>query len=367
MSKLIVYIAEATVSQESGMGRVAWYWKNELEKRGYEFLHIGPAQLGSIPHPALFPYAARHTYQKLGRQASAFLVHEPASGAFVKLKAPTIVVSHGLERREWILRLQGKSGTPKPQLRTRLLFPLWRLRQCDLGLRQASLLLLINQQDADFAQKYYHRELKHIYVFRNGVTVPEFSEQSLSVQSLTILFLGSWIERKGVTTLIKAAQALSTKGLRFNWMLAGTGFNRETVLNDWPEDLRPLARVIPSFSRTTESELFYSSQLFILPSFFEGQPLALLQAMALGQCCITTNCCGQRDLIQHNYNGLLFEPGDFNHLAALIQQCAEDGELRATLGKNAQLSVSDRSWDLVSAEVVDQVEKVLNQESGSKC
>ncbi|KAB8317535.1 glycosyltransferase family 4 protein [Tolypothrix campylonemoides VB511288] len=368
MGRLIVHVAEVNLSEESGMGRIAYYWKKQFEKRGYEFLHIGPAEVGSLRHPALFPDAAHRIYKQLGRKASIFLVHEPASGSFLKFGIPTVLFSHGLERRGWELQLQAKEGTTeKLKWRTKILFPLWRLRQCDLGLSKTNLLLLSNQQDVDFAQKYYCRDAKHSYVFKNGVFPSALDEKTQPLEPLTVLFLGTWTKRKGIRTLTEAAQILQSEGFYANWLLAGTGLDSETVLKDWSEEIRPFVEVIPRFHRDAESNLFARANVFVLPSFFEGQPLALLQAMESGRCCITTNCCGQRDLIKNGYNGLLHEPGDAQTLAALIQDCAKNKDLRTTLGKNAKQSVSDRSWEVTSAEVVDQIEEVLSQYCEVKC
>ncbi|MEW6558324.1 MAG: hypothetical protein AB1349_13420, partial [Elusimicrobiota bacterium] len=52
MKKIILHVAQIEISEESGMGRVAWHWRNEFERRGYEFLHIGPKEVGRILHPA---------------------------------------------------------------------------------------------------------------------------------------------------------------------------------------------------------------------------------------------------------------------------------------------------------------------------
>lgn len=359
MNKLIIHVAEVEISEESGMGRVAWHWKNEFEKRGYEFIHIGSAQAGSVLHKGLFPYAAYQAYQNLGKTANLFLVHEPVSAPFVNSKIPTVVFSHGLERRSWQLGLQGKAGdTKKIKLRTRIFFPIWRLRQCDLGLRKATSLLLINQEDSTFAQNYYHQDINRIFVFKNGVNTSNLNEKIQPQRQITVLFLGTWLERKGIKTLVEAAKILHKKGVKLEWVLAGTLFDRETVLNDWSDELQPFIKVITSFQRTTEEDLLAKSNIFVLPSFFEGQPLALLQAMEAGRCCITTNCCGQRDLIQHGENGLLYEPGDYQQLASLLEQCVNE-ELRINLGRNAKLSVKNRSWKNVSAEVVDRIENVM--------
>ncbi len=362
MKKLIVHISETEVSEQSGMGRIAWHWKKEFESRGYEFLHIGPKQVGRVAHPGLFPYAARQFYRQLGRNADLFIVHEPASGVFLSFEIPTVLVSHGVERRAWNLKLQGKDGsTQQLKWRTKLLFPLWRLRQCDLGLKKANLLLFSNQEDYNFVQHYYHRDSQHIFLFKNGVYPSDLNETVQIEQPFTILFMGSWIDRKGVKTLVDTAKILPKRGLYLNWLLAGTGVGNETILGSWSKDLHHYLEIIPKFQASEEINLLARSQIFVLPSFFEGQPLALLQAMSAGRCCITTNCCGQKDLIRHGYNGLLYEPGDAEKLAYLIEQCASDSKLRVTLGRNAKASVQNRSWKEVSVEVVDRIEALLNQ------
>ena len=81
--------------------------------------------------------------------------------------------------------------------------------------------------------------------------------------------------------------------------------------------------------------------------------------METGRCCITTNCCGQRDIIQHGYNGLLHETGDAKTLALLLEQCIKDKNLRLMLGRNAKLSTENRYWETVASEVVDRIEKLI--------
>jgi glycosyltransferase involved in cell wall biosynthesis len=345
------------------MGRVASHWRKEFERRGYEFIHIGTEAAGRIAHPAMFPYAASSAYKRLRREASVLLVHEPASGIFTGAGRPTIVFSHGLERRGWELALQAEidNGTRNNiRWRTRLFFPLWRLRQCDIGLRNAPGLLLINTQDSEFAQNTYDRSLEDIHVFRNGVYPSTLDEHTQPADGITALFLGSWLERKGIHTLIDAARILESRNVRINWLLAGTGADRDVVLSSWPESLRDKVEVVPNFSPDAEESLFARSNLFLLPSLFEGQPLSLLVAVETGRCCITTDCCGQRDLIRRNQNGLLHRPGDAAQLASLIEECASSESLRRSLGRNAKRTVQDRGWEHVTSEVAAFVEsKVL--------
>ncbi|HVG22486.1 MAG TPA: glycosyltransferase, partial [Blastocatellia bacterium] len=123
----------------------------------------------------------------------------------------------------------------------------------------------------------------------------------------------------------------------------------------------PLVEVVSEFTPDAEESIFARANFFVLPSFFEGQPLALLQAMESARCCITTNCCGQRDLIRHGYNGLLHEPGDARRMASLIEQCVSSESLRKSLGRAAKQSVQGRRWEAVSSEMADFVEAALAQ------
>src|SRR4051794_3690728 len=97
--RTIVHVAQIEISRESGMGRVAWHWRQELEARGYAFVHIGPRQLDRPFHPALFPFAAWLRFRAMGIRPAAFLVHEPAGVPFVAVSRSVFAFSHGLERR----------------------------------------------------------------------------------------------------------------------------------------------------------------------------------------------------------------------------------------------------------------------------
>ena len=206
-NKLVVHVADIEVSEESGMGRIAWHWKQELERRGYDYIHIGPTQVGSIPHRGLFPYAAYRAYRRLNREANFFLVHEASSGSFLNRHVPAVVFSHGLDRRSWN---QAVNSGAKISLKSRILFPLWRIRQCDLGVRKAKFLLFSNYQDVGFAKEYYHKNTDNIFVFKNGIHPSSLNEKIQPAQ-MTVAFLASWIGRKGVDTLVKAANILQSK------------------------------------------------------------------------------------------------------------------------------------------------------------
>jgi glycosyltransferase involved in cell wall biosynthesis len=355
-SKLVVHVAEVEVGQETGMGRISWHWRAELERRGHEFIHIGPSAVGPLLHRGQFPFKAWSAYKRLKRPAAVFVVHEPASGVFVRRGAPLAVVSHGLERRSWQQRLSDPAlSEGAVSLKTRVLYPFWRLRQCDRGMKGADLLLLSNSQDCEFAQAHYDRSAGDIRVFRNGAdSSPLSANQQPGV--FTVLFNASWIPRKGIDTLASAARRLLQRQVPVKWILAGTHADARSVLDTWPRELESDTLVIPSFKVEQERDLLARASAFVLPSFYEGQPLSLLQAMAAARCCVASDCCGQRDLIQHGRTGLLFSAGDADALADRLEEAFRDDAMRQRLGQQAKASVRDRCWRAVSAEVADSLQ-----------
>jgi glycosyltransferase involved in cell wall biosynthesis len=359
MNKTIIHISEVDITPEGGMGRVEYYWKKAFEKRGFNFIHIGPKEVGEVFHKGLFPYKAYSYFKGLNIKPSAFIVHEPIAGLFVKRGIPCFVESHGIERRYWEASSNNLVKSEKTSLRTKLFFPLWRLYNCDKGLKNAEKLLLINSDDRDFAVNSYSRNEKDIFLFKNGIIPVQLNNKPLNIANFVVLFNGSWINRKGKLTLVEAAKSLCAKGLKIHYLLIGTGSNKESIMLDWPKELWSYVTIIPNFKEYEEIGFLNISSLFVLPSYHEGQPLSLLQAMATGKCCITTNCCGQKDLITDKITGLLFNPGNHEQLSNLIENCYNNPILMQTIGENAMKYISAYTWEKVSLDLVDYVTRNL--------
>jgi glycosyltransferase involved in cell wall biosynthesis len=360
-SRTIVHVAQIEISRESGMGRVAWHWREALAARGYDFVHIGPAAVGRPVHPALFPFAAWRCCARLGLRPAAVLVHEPAGLPFVMARHRVIAFSHGLERRGWeaTLASSSRSGV-RIRPRSRLLFPLWRLAPAGYTLAHARALLVLNTDDLADVRRRYRRRAEDVLLFRNGVDPVPGADSPPGPGPATVLFVGSWLPRKGTAILVAAARLLLARGARPTFVLAGTGLDAASVLADWPESLRPAVRVVPRFAAADEGDLYSCSDVLVLPSFYEGQPLALLQAMAAGCCCIASDVAGSRDLIDDRVTGMLHPAGDAERLAECLAECLGQPLLRRRLGDGARQAMAGRGWDVVASEVADFVDGVIS-------
>ena len=107
---------------------------------------------------------------------------------------------------------------------------------------------------------------------------------------------------------------------------------------------------IPMNDIGAKIEALSSHAIFVLPSKREAFPGALLEAMALGRVCIASRTQGAEELIEHGKNGFLFNVGDSEELAKLIDYCMKNNVDNMRI--KARNSVREMTW----SRIVDRLE-----------
>src|SRR5579875_1602400 len=149
---------------------------------------------------------------------------------------------------------------------------------------------------------------------------------------LHVLCVGRLVPDKGQRILLRAVKALQQQGLRFRLTLVGRGEEREAL-----EQYARAHQLPVTFAGALEHDktlaLVQTADIFVLPSFAEGIPVALMEAMAARVPCISTTACGIPELIRNGEEGLLVPPGDERSLADALRRLLEDEALRAQMGE----------------------------------
>lgn len=183
-----------------------------------------------------------------------------------------------------------------------------------------------------------------IEVLMNAVPLPPSEElRRREDREPTLLFLGEIARHKGVFELVEAFDGVTGAFPGLQLVFAGTGAAME--------EIRQLAAQ-PRFGgriactgwvevKAKRAELARAT-IFVLPSYVEGMPMALLEAMSWGLPVIATGVGGVPEMITHEVNGLLIEPGDIAGLAAAIDRLMSDAGLRARLGNAARETIAKR-------------------------
>lgn len=174
-------------------------------------------------------------------------------------------------------------------------------------------------------------------IIPNGVAPPPTDVVVDATPGITALFLGNLGTRKGVWDLIACMTQVNSE---VRLVLVG-GEEEPGALDKARTEVMQLGlneRVIvagPTFGADKYSWLC-SADIFVLPSYAEGLPISMLEAMATGLPMIVTPVGGIPSVITHDVDGLLVPPGDCAALVAAINRLAQDATLRQRLGTAAR-------------------------------
>jgi glycosyltransferase involved in cell wall biosynthesis len=152
------------------------------------------------------------------------------------------------------------------------------------------------------------------------------------------LHLGRLGNRKGGYDLMNAFAALpDALRLRARLVLAGDGDveGMRKLAEPLNADGVERVRVLSWIDAQERDRLLSESDVFVLPSYAEGVPMSLLEAMAAGLPSITTPVGGIPDVFSHGTEGLLVNPGDRAQLTSAMVQLINDETARLQAGRRA--------------------------------
>jgi L-malate glycosyltransferase len=175
-----------------------------------------------------------------------------------------------------------------------------------------------------------------------GRRAPVRSELGLGDDDVLVVAVGNLIPRKGHIHLLRALASLDRGGLPRNWhvAIAGRGEERERLAafaneRGFGDRLHLLGH------RDDVPDILAASDIFTMPSLWEGLPVALLEAMFAGKPVIASGVSGIPEAIHNETHGLLTAPGDEAAIERALVRLLTDRELRATLGNAASARASE--------------------------
>jgi len=149
-----------------------------------------------------------------------------------------------------------------------------------------------------------------------------------------ILFVGELVKRKGVYDVIKVIPIVKEKIKDCIFVFVGNG-NIEKIKGLCRlKGIESNTFFLGEISGCRKISIFLDSDVFILPSYAEGMPITILEAMAAGVPVISTKVGAIPEIIKNGKNGFLIEPGKYNQLAEKIIYLLKNNKLREYIGKN---------------------------------
>jgi glycosyltransferase involved in cell wall biosynthesis len=181
-------------------------------------------------------------------------------------------------------------------------------------------------------------------VLPNAVPLPALDGSLRPVgRQPTLLFFGEIARHKGVFELAQAFARVAAAFPGLQLVYAGTG---RAVAETRELTARLGLGERAEFTGWLEAErkraVLAGATIFVLPSYVEGMPMALLEAMSWGLPVIATPVGGVPEIVTHEVDGLLVPPGDVEALAAAVARLMSEPQLRERLGRAARETVATR-------------------------
>ncbi|MBD2099689.1 glycosyltransferase family 4 protein [Leptolyngbya sp. FACHB-261] len=182
---------------------------------------------------------------------------------------------------------------------------------------------------------------EQVFVLPNPAELPAQVPNRTGVTKIKLIFCGRIGQRKGAFDLIRAfAQLPDELKQNSQLILAGDGEIEEGQQLAITLNVQNSITFLGWVNAETRDALLTEADVFILPSYNEGLPLALIEAMGWGLPVITTPVSGIPELVTSTENGLLVEPGDIQQLSEAMQALIKDEALRLALGSAARKTVA---------------------------
>jgi glycosyltransferase involved in cell wall biosynthesis len=180
-----------------------------------------------------------------------------------------------------------------------------------------------------------------IQVLTNPVALPASLPARTVGDKTRLVYLGRISQPKGAFDLIRALALLPASCRRgIAVTIAGDGEVEGARALVRKLGLEPAVTVRDWLRPAERDALLAAADIYLLPSYFERMPMALMEAMSFGLAAITTPVGGIPDVVEDGENGLLVPPGDLERLATAITALLQDPDRRRRLGEAARASMA---------------------------
>ena len=190
--------------------------------------------------------------------------------------------------------------------------------------------------------------LKNVISLPNCIDLTEakkFNRCIAEKETLDILYIGRIEPNKGIDYTFEACKALKNDGVKFHLHFAGKEEIEGQYIPEFKEALGDNFTYHGIVSGAPKTELLKKCDIFLLPSFYEGLPMSLLETMSFGQVPIVTAVGSIPTIVSNNNNGLFIKVKNSDDIVNSITVLANDKGAYSTLSINAKGTIFQKFND----------------------
>ncbi|MDB9540830.1 glycosyltransferase family 4 protein [Anabaenopsis tanganyikae CS-531] len=210
-------------------------------------------------------------------------------------------------------------------------------------LQDASTVVTVSDYNLKYLQTTYPTVTQKVRRIYNGLNLQQLKYSAPADRPPVIISVGRLVEKKGLSILIDACAILQQRNCEFQCQIVGTG-SLEPVLKQQIEDLelQSSVEIVGPRPQNDVFKLVQQAAVFAAPYVIgkdgnrDGLPTVLLEAMALGTPCVSTDVTGIPEVVRHGETGLIVPQNNPEKLAISLQELLTDSALRVRLSSQAR-------------------------------
>ena len=326
-NKIIMLGPSLNATRGGGIKSVVTVYKRFGLFRRWPVHYIGTVQPGNVLTKLRTAILAllRFISLLLTRQVSVVHVHTASRASF--WRKSVFVLLAFLARRPVILHLHGaefhifyeKESGPMAKRFIRFIF------------NNAKRIIVLSTQWKRIVSNISNN--KHIVCIFNPVEIEDpIAISAFSRKKNILLFLGELGKRKGTFDLLDALVRLKTKFPDVKLLCGGDGDLERVAARARTLGISDSVEIMGWVAGDAKRRLLAEATVYVLPSYNEGLPMSLLEALAAGLPVISTPVGGIPDALEDGIEGYLIEPGNIDALSHAIEKLLCDEQCRTQMG-----------------------------------
>jgi glycosyltransferase involved in cell wall biosynthesis len=263
-----------------------------------------------------------------------------------------VVMSYGADERA----MPPQAGVRAAASKLRIALP------ARAAIPRAAGIWCLNSEDRAFYVGRYHVDPGRITIIPHAVADMFYQAAAEgSRRRRRLLFVGTWIARKGVQILAGMLPGLMRQIPDLELVLAGTITGEREVRASFPEHVQRAITVLPVLRPEELRRLYDESTLLLVPSELEGLPIVLLEAMARGCPSLSAANSGMKDVIEDGKNGWLLESREPHDWAARVGSLLVDEVALQRVGETTRAFAERFRIETVASQALGWYESLLGR------
>jgi glycogen(starch) synthase len=253
---------------------------------------------------------------------------------------PLVYHVHSLDRAEYEI------GQGPPEC-----LPQWDVQESAIG--KATRIIALTQSESKLLAEYCPGVSDRVRIVGNGIDDSRLASRAVRrnrhTESPLVLYIGRFVERKGVRELIAAIPRVLEHAHETRFVLAGghRHCNGDEMEHWWlPPELHQYRNRIHFTGWLTPEQMaswYAAADVLVVPSWYEPFGMVILEGMLYGLPIAAADVGGPAEILEHDRTGVLFAPRDVEAMVRALTRLVTDQDLRRKIGKAAAAEVR-REW-----------------------